>query len=79
MNHLEFAARESEALRPTTWEIWAEEVESILGHGIDGDQLTDGYSLDFAHKAYRYGLSPMEHSTAVRIAKDALWGRRTVK
>lgn len=61
MNHLEFAAMESAALVPGSWERWAREVEKKLGHSLDGDQAADGYSMDPAFDAWRAGASPDAH------------------
>ena len=58
MSHLEFAAAESAALRPTDWERWADKAEALAGHSLDGDQRDDGYSLDDAYQAWLRGESP---------------------
>ena len=34
------------------WEKWAEKVEELLGHDLDGDQEEDGYSIDYAYDFY---------------------------
>ncbi len=41
MNHLEFASIESEVLHESKWERWADSVEDICGHSVDGDQYDD--------------------------------------
>lgn len=38
--------------RWSRWARWYEQVERLLGHDLDGDQETDGYSLDDAFKLY---------------------------
>lgn len=58
MNHLEFAAQESEALVSTSCESWLEKAERLVGHSLDGDQREDGYSLNGAVEAWRSGQSP---------------------
>lgn len=48
------------------WLAWVAKVEAILGHPLDGDQKTDGYSLDFANDAFADGLTPREYAEEVR-------------
>jgi hypothetical protein len=55
MNHLEFAAIEASALRPSAWEIWVDAVERMLSHDLDGDDAENGYSLDSAYIAWEQG------------------------
>ena len=71
-DHAAIWAHESAACEPTAWERWINEVESLLGHGADGDQSTDGYSLDGFYENVgtppnaggRRGLSPLNVTTA---------------
>jgi hypothetical protein len=57
-DHAAIWAYESAACEPTAWERWINEVESLLGHGADGDQSTDGYSLDGFYEMWERGLTP---------------------
>lgn len=69
LNHLEFAQAESAALNPDQWEIWAKKVERAAGIAdLNGDQDADGYSLDFAYKAFKAGVSCRDHASKVRAA-----------
>ena len=40
------------------WERFVRKVEAILGHGLDGDDQTDGYSIDTAHDFFAEGETP---------------------
>lgn len=59
----ENVARESGA--PCTdeanWLHWLAKAERIAGHDLDGCQDVDGYSLDFAHDAWRTGTSAVDY------------------
>lgn len=57
-DHLAIYGAESAALEPTDWEGWIAEVEQILGHSADGDQLEDGYSLDAFYGLWERRLYP---------------------
>jgi hypothetical protein len=65
MTHLEFHRLEMEALKPSSFEIWATRVESILGHNLDGDQEIDGYSLDGAYVSWESGMTAKEYAKLV--------------
>lgn len=39
------------------WLRWVKRVEQIVGHSLDGNQATDGYSLDFAYDAWKAGAT----------------------
>jgi hypothetical protein len=69
MNHMEFAELESRSLGKNGWQIWAEKVEKILGHDLDGNQDTDGYSMDYAFAAWNNGLMPFEYVAQVKNTK----------
>lgn len=56
---------ESAASAPTSWETWAVALEQRLGHDLDGDQDTDGYSLDFSFEMFTAGLSPSQAAAAI--------------
>lgn len=55
MNHLEFAASESAALRPSRYEVWCAAVEAAFGHCLDGDEDENGYSMDLSYDAWKAG------------------------
>ena len=59
MNHLEVYRLET-TVSPIehAWLNWVDEVESFLGHSLDGDQRTDGYSLDYAYDLFMQGWKP---------------------
>lgn len=62
------------------WDNWASQVERgliLLGFtnlhtGLDGDQESDGFSLDFAYDFYRDGASPDDYIADVAIARHDL-------
>ena len=66
MDHMEFAAAESEGLKPTAWDRWIEKAEKLIGHDLDGNDTeqaqregtADGYSLDEALEAFEGGATP---------------------
>lgn len=70
---MDFVASES-YVSPTEkrWLAWVKKVEKLLGHNLDGNQNTDGYSLDFAHDAFMDGATADEYVAEVRIHKAAL-------
>lgn len=39
------------------WLDWVDKVETLVGHHLDGDQRTDGYSLDYTFEMWDNGLS----------------------
>jgi hypothetical protein len=53
----------------SAFENWVARVEATLGHDLDGDQTTDGYSLDFALDAFNKGMTP---SAYVKSALNAM-------
>jgi hypothetical protein len=65
MDFMEFHRYEMDALKKSPWEIWAEQVEKILGHDLDGDQEANGYSLDFALEQFYRGATPAEYAATV--------------
>lgn len=71
MNHREFGAYESAQLEPTAWELWVDAVVKVLGHDIDGTQVVDGYSYDFAFIDYKNGVSVDAYVTKVRSVRPA--------
>lgn len=57
-DHMAIGAYESAMCEPTAWERWIDDVESLLGHSADGDEVTDGYSLDGFYEMWKHGLQP---------------------
>jgi hypothetical protein len=37
------------------WLEWINKIEKLVGHSMDGDQVKDGYSLDFAFGYFMAG------------------------
>ena len=82
----EYARREhdyemGETPQDYAWDKWANAVEArLLGlafttlkSGLDGDQETDGFSLDFAYDFFRDGATPEEY------IEDVLRARREME
>lgn len=67
MNHLEFAALESAMLEPDDCELWLDQLEKLVGHDLDGDQKTDGYSLDDCVRMFESGV-PVESAASIIAA-----------
>lgn len=65
MDHLEFAANESAALEPSAWDRWIAKAEKLIGHGLDGNEAEDGYSIDYALDAFNSGSTPHAYVTMV--------------
>lgn len=49
-----------ESAHERAWLRWADELEKALGHDLDGDLNTDGYSLDTAYEMWQTGLTVLE-------------------
>jgi len=58
-------ATESAGLKKDDWEYWAEKAEALAGHDLDGNQETDGYSIDFAYDAYKAGQTPEDYVASI--------------
>lgn len=58
--------------REKAWLTWIDQAQGIVGHDLDGNQDTDGYSLDFAHDAWSANLTPREYAAEVAEAKAKL-------
>lgn len=52
MNHFELGQIESLAIDGTDWDRWIDDLESLVGYSLDGDQIQDGYSYDYLYDAY---------------------------
>ncbi|WP_233213682.1 hypothetical protein [Mycobacterium hubeiense] len=68
-DHQDIWAYESAGCAPTEWERWIDQVESRLGHDVDGDQAEDGYSLDGFHDMWKQGVAPHDAAASVRPAR----------
>jgi hypothetical protein len=55
-----------------SFEAWAARLEKILGFSIDGDEKTDGYSVDGCLEMYRQGKRPLDAAHAVLWRKHGL-------
>lgn len=47
------------------WYEFVRQVEKRLGFGLDGNQQTDGFSLDYAHAAFEAHVTPTEYVAEV--------------
>ena len=78
MNHIEFAALESQSLNDNSFERWLEEVSRLTGiENLDGDDYEgcpnpDGYSLDQCSNWFRAGLSPQNAANRIVIRIAAI-------
>ncbi len=70
-DHADRWAYESAACEPTEWDRWIDAVEAILGHSADGDEDTDGYSLDGFYDTYKQGLTPAAAAARIRTIGPA--------
>lgn len=50
------------------WIEWADDLETTLGHDLDGDQAGDGYSIDWIYEIWKQGIS-VDH--AVGLINDS--------
>lgn len=48
------------------WLAWCKAVERLLGHDLDGDDESEGYSLDEAYACWEAGDSPQTYVDEVR-------------
>lgn len=58
-----------ESYEPTEiprWLAWSARVEKILGHSLDGDQASDGYSLDDAYAAWKRGTTAADYAREIQ-------------
>ncbi len=54
------------------WFAWLRKVERMLGHGLDGNQIADGYSLDYAADAFDGRQTAEDYFLEVTAAKAEL-------
>ncbi|MFC0313662.1 hypothetical protein ACFQNE_02635 [Gordonia phosphorivorans] len=57
-DHLAGWAAESAACDPTDFDKWIDKVELLLGVSVDGDDETDGFSLDGFNDMWEAGRTP---------------------
>ena len=67
MNHLQVYQLETH-VSPSeqAWYNWVNQVEAIIGHSLDGNQSTDGYSLDISYDWFKLGISPDEMASKIK-------------
>ncbi|HVO30499.1 MAG TPA: hypothetical protein VMV18_07175 [bacterium] len=65
MTHLEVWETEKAMAADGPWERWVRLAEHFAGHSLDGDQLADGYSLDYAYEAFRSGMTAREYAAQI--------------
>lgn len=49
------------------WLAWIRRARRQSGRDLDGDQIRDGYSLDYAYSAWEAGVSVEEYLEEVRL------------
>ncbi|MCV7256939.1 hypothetical protein H7J86_32670 [Mycobacterium hackensackense] len=69
-DHAALWAAESAACEPTAWERWVDELEAHLGHSADGDQNTDGYSMDHFYAQWKSGMTAAAAAASVTRRGD---------
>jgi len=80
MNHLEVWEQENLSLRASDkWLLWCASAERLLGHDLDGDGDSDGYSIDEAYEFYCRKLSPKDYVISVLQRVRCDQGFRDVK
>lgn len=72
-NHMDLWKSETwESSHEKAWNRWADEVEELLGHDLDGDLNTEGYSLDTAYDMWNDGIKPGEAKVLIEASKARL-------
>ncbi len=61
-----------------SWRVWILKAEAAIGHDLDGDQDTDGYSFEFAREAFERRQTPAQYVARVRAnpAYSGNWRER---
>ncbi len=68
--HLELWVSENRVSKSEmSWNRWTNRAEKLFGHNLDGDQDIDGYSLDYAYKAWQDGLTPKQYVAKVGLSQ----------
>ena len=69
-HHMQLAVSESADAATSRFERWCAEVERLAGiDSLDGDQNIDGYSIDYAHDAFRSGEAAGEYAATIRARR----------
>lgn len=67
MNHLETYQMEVFVSKSESdWLVWAQQAETLLGHSLDGDQIKDGYSIDYAYEVFEGGVGPEQFAAWIK-------------
>lgn len=79
-DHLYIGALESAAAQPSAWEAFVSRCENLCSAHLspgadgkpsfDGDDETDGYSLDWLHEQFEAGARPLD------VLHRLLWRKR---
>lgn len=62
------------------WYQWIAEAQRLAGHSLDGDQATDGYSMDYAYEAWEAGQTAAQYVASTPRPKvgDVVYARWAV-
>jgi hypothetical protein len=55
------------------WLKWIDEVEALCGHDLDGNEATDGYSLDGCGDMFDSGMTPEDAFRAIVFNRRRVW------
>lgn len=69
-DHAAVWAAESAACDPTPWDRWVDELEAQLGHSADGDENTDGYSMDGFYAQWKSGMTATAAAASATHRRD---------
>lgn len=67
-----WAAEQHESADASDWYAWIAEAQRLAGHDLDGDEATDGYSLDYAHEAWSSGKTVRDYILTIPAASIVL-------
>jgi hypothetical protein len=74
-DHMQVWSWETEDL-DSDWQRWADRVEQLLGHDLDGSFNEDGYSLHGAYEMWKMGLTPEQAYARITQDKQNLSNKR---
>ena len=57
---------------PTAWDHWIARLEKLIGHDLDGNSETDGYSLDECYDLFKAGKKPINALAIIRWRQNGL-------
>lgn len=63
-------AETTEPARSREWHEWIEKAERLAGHSLDGDEATNGYSMDGAHAAWQSWMTPEKYVARIAYTKQ---------